>query len=810
MSINSINRMNTVDSLNIIDTDNMKEEPVMSATLNKLSRVNLDGSVEMVAVFPNELSRKLESIGHPDALIKVNSLIDEKLPSDTQTTYLQKLQEHVKYGIDLNGKTYVPFYIGSSDSRKAISAWLDKELLPEIGKWAMCGLKTADLLVAPNKYLAYIGLLTSATKPFEAIFGNKLDPRRIAVVDDFYINVHDTADNVNGVDVEFAVQKDIKINAFDGCGLVDPSVTNRKACTLRAPWMKALIIPSDFKGFCKKNNVAKITDLWGNVHNVEDIDVVLTKACFKMAKQYASWNQYCDAFEELGHTICVCVEEHQPRTKWMPYQQLQTLCGNDDDVLTFAQIAAHTVYQWSDPKGAAKLIGGNVGKAVKLYPDLLADEHVLERLQESFASKRQTILGGKVPDLGYNAFLAPDPVALLQYVCGMPVTGSLKTGECFCSNCHDGEVDITRNPHFDHAHVILNNVRKPNKYFMGPTLYINIFDLTTIRLRADYDGDHVWYSQNEHLLDLVHRTDAQYGNLPIDWTAPESEKCKINKAVVARAFVNNTKPAQIGIYADALTKMFAHGYDRSVCAWLTYAGNVLIDAAKHGSANVEQSDDVKAVMKSKLPLFAKFAKADTDRPLTDESFWANRVETTDSFADRYSILCDEKLPKELTINGSEDFVFTASDLMIEPHRATGWSAGLYSKGVFNYETGNYEGDGLFNQIAFRHQNEWGELKKDIAAKKQTWEEIRGKAALDELTAWAAERGETVEALYDVIVRRVFAGKGSAGYMAVMKDAFWRIFGDMAVEVLKRKLDRDSNDDFDIDLDWMDEEDFEEE
>lgn len=320
------NPVNTVLTTNNIEGGNTMESIVNNltnkslVTIKKITRLNLDGTSTQIAIFTNELARKLESMGCTDALIKLKSLIDDKLQDDEKAVLQQALQKMVSNGIDLNGKHYVPFCIGSSDSRKAISAWVDEEIYAGIGKWCMCGLTTNALHIAINKYLAYIALLLSSTRTFESIFGRKLDPRRVCIVSDYDVVVHGVVDQVNGDQVIYDMEKDVKINAFDGCGLVMPNITNFTACTLRAPWMKCLVIPGNFRKFCKEHDVHTIKDVWGTEHNVDDLDAVLTASCFKMSKQYESWAQYCDAFEELGHTICVCVEEHAPRKKWMPYQ----------------------------------------------------------------------------------------------------------------------------------------------------------------------------------------------------------------------------------------------------------------------------------------------------------------------------------------------------------------------------------------------------------------------------------------------------------------------------------------------------------
>ena len=37
-----------------------------------------------------------------------------------------------------------------------------------------------------------------------------------------------------------------------------------------------------------------------------------------------------------------------------------------------------------------------------------------------YASKREKMLGGHVPELSYNTFTAPDPVEFVQHVFGLP------------------------------------------------------------------------------------------------------------------------------------------------------------------------------------------------------------------------------------------------------------------------------------------------------------------------------------------------------------------------------------------------------
>lgn len=803
--------------------------------MNNIKKINLfANTIEEITVFDSELTRKIESMGLnvSDVLIKINSEVPKGKKEETELAESKvraQLRHMCAEGYVLDGRTYMPFLAGSSDARKATSSWIDVDLLPELGKWALCGLQTKDMVIAVNKYMAYLGLLTSASKSFEEAFDSVIDIRRVAIIPDTFVDVFAKADIVTMRSVEHDANRVCNINAFDGFGIIRAELTNNESCTLRGPWLKAYVQAALFDkiaAFCRKNNIPEsFKDFWGNTINLADVDVILTESCFKAAKLYKSWTQYQEAFELMGHTICVCVREHSPKLKGMPYQQGQTLSGNEEDALHFANHAYGTVYKYHEAKNAACLLSGDHRAAAKLYPALLNELHTSKCIQEKYTSKREDMLGGRIPELGYNAFLAPDMMAFVQHLLGQKITGSLKAGECSCAPADKGDVDVTRSPHLDNAHVVLNNVRKmsfvPTK---TPTMFINIFDMTTIQLRADYDGDHVWYSQDEWLLGLIKKTSDTIHNLPADWDVDKAPKSPINRATIANFICNLLHGSEIGIYADSLTKMWNSSYDRDVCDWLTYAGNVLIDAAKHTSVKIVKPDAVKELSAIPLPEFARHAKATADCPATSK-YWDEIREYTGtprcaysgSFLDMYSRKVGETVPETLTINGVEELVFDPTFMMVKADRKV--IPGLCKRGTWNPEKGTFEDAGVFQQIAFRHSDEWKLAMNSDAAKmhRDEWEAAKKAEAQKEIISYcrtlygAAVASKTDDEIligaYDNVLRNIFNTKMSEGMRTAVMQCFWRVFGDIAVRVLKSKvvnLDSDFIDpEFDDDDDLFD-------
>ncbi len=777
--------------------------------IQKVSIAN--NAVETVSMFTSAFTDKLDTMGiEPvNALVKICAECpkreeDEAIVKSIKTNY-------VASGFQLNGNFYDVFAAGSSDIRKATDAWLRHDLLPEIGKWAMCGLQTKNMKLAINKYMAYIGLLFSASKKFEDVFGTRINIRRVAVIKDAEVIVNTVADVVSMEDVSHGAKRELHINAFDGFGIVRKNLTHGESCTLRGPWLKAFAQAIDWHklvAFCVARGIKpEFKDMWGNTIQLKDVDIILTESCFKTATQYESWEQYCNAFEALGHDVRVCVREHKPHLKGLPYQQGQTLMGNEDDALHFMQHAKATVWKYSDPKKAATLLYGYHAQAAKMYPAMLNEPFTKRCIQEMYTTKRNDMLGGRIPELGYNSFLAPDPVAFAEHLFGLPVKGFLKAGECFCAAAEEGNVDVTRSPHLDNAHVVLNNVASC-PLAEGPTMFINIWDTTTIQLRADYDGDHVWWSQDKYLLELVKRSYEVLGNLPVDWDVAKAEKVAITKSAIANFSINLIHGSEIGLYADALTKMWNHGYDRDVCDWLTFAANVLIDAAKHASMKIVKPDEVNELNNVSLPLFAMYAKADKNRPVgpywTEERVTASgmvlppRCAYTGSFLDMYSKKVSENIDETLTISGIEDDIFDSSMMMIDQHRKIGKLAGLSKKGIYDPESNTFKECGLFQNIAFRHSTEWNKLVGDNSffANRREWEEETAKAARKEIIDWARAQYDGAEqftdeaiedACYDIILRNIYHTRMSDGMDTVIKQAFWRIYGDKAVNVLKARL-----------------------
>lgn len=805
---------------------------------------------EEISMFDSEVTRWLDENGHETSdIMKVKADVpNNKHVHEEEARVHGDVMHYTNTGLVFSQKIYNVFMATSSDNRKATTTWVKKEIIPQIGEWALCGLKAKDIFLAVNKFMAYMGLLASASKRFSELFGQEISIRRVAVVGDHDVMVEGLTSFVaNERKISKAEARKLIINAFDGMGVIMAELTNGESMTIRAPWVKAFVqavYRKALKKWLKDHGIpTKFKDRWGKEWDLDDVDIILTESCFKAAKLYESWEYYCNAFERLNHHICVCVREHKPKLKGMPYQQGQTLLGTECDADMFACHAKDTVRKYSDPAEAANLLPKWQKRAVKMYPAMLNERHTARTIQEKYTSLILDMMGGRIPELGYNSFAAADITALIQFIFGQPVTGTLKAGECFCHAAEPGLVDVTRNPHMDHAHVLLKRVDSL-PLAIGPSMFINIWDLATIKLRCDYDGDHFWWSQDERLIDLVQRTYEKLGDVTFDWSAPAAKKVLVTKKEISNFVSNLLHGSEIGLYADALTKMWNHQYDFDICGWLTYGANVIIDAAKHGEVDKKVLDILKDILKEmselKLPWFAMYAKADKEHPINDpywiggkkiirnddgstyERTYEPRVEHTNSFLDMFSEKVDKIIPKTLVIDGADKMIFDTHVLLIKPDRKMGRLSNISIKArEYDPETGEYTDGGKWQQICFRLASEYKALcdaDDSFKGNHDEWMEFKRQYVIRELIQWARDQysdlpdmdkvsdDRLLDAIYDIITRNIFnTFKTTDAYDMVVKNTYWWVFGEKTCEVIRTNLGI-SEDDLDIPDDDMDDED----
>ncbi|MCM1168150.1 MAG: hypothetical protein NC401_19370, partial [Ruminococcus sp.] len=353
--------------------------------------------------------------------------------------------------------------------------------------------ETKELI--PAKFESYKALACSASVPVSM-------PRDILVVDDFVLNVHakyiqledsETSDEP----VETYVDGDVELNASDGFGLMCPSLAERWSeelgldytaggMCIRNLFCKGMAYAFDFQEFAKRYyDRDTITDAWGAVHNIEDIELILPVSVLKLWDSYKSLEHYLECCREYHHGFAVTktCDKKLKNEQTLNYQFLQSYELTDEEI---EELIAPTV---TDIK---ETINGNVdktilflhgdfaenyrfakddyhlAKALMIEPRLAGDPYVISYVKGMMLKKIKQAKIGKLKAHGNFAVISGDPLAFCQSVFKCDVSdeknGLLKAGEMYSkywiddSNGEDKQVVCFRAPMSCHNNIRVMNV----------------------------------------------------------------------------------------------------------------------------------------------------------------------------------------------------------------------------------------------------------------------------------------------------------------------------------------------------------------
>lgn len=255
--------------------------------------------------------------------------------------------EGITLTIGSTPRRYVAFERSGNMSRNGRLSFIRADLYERVRRRIMLGMHIGQCQL--SKLYAYNGLMMSTGVRVEDV---GIDvPSRVIVID----NPVRTAPNVNIITVEDdgtqnstrkyeRVEKraDINITCFDGEGLISTQYAeaiDERLCgehvhtsfQIRLPFVKGMLHQVDFKDFLKNCGTKTITDIWGKVHAVDDVEIILTKSMFKgygwLKENGMSWEDYWSAFRKYDHALYITqVSREEPEsTTELNYQFLTTV-----------------------------------------------------------------------------------------------------------------------------------------------------------------------------------------------------------------------------------------------------------------------------------------------------------------------------------------------------------------------------------------------------------------------------------------------------------------------------------------------------
>lgn len=475
-----------------------------------------------------EIYRELEAIQMVEDYIDV--IMDK--PDD-----IFKLQN----GFLFNGKKFRRLVGTSNGVKKSVVIYTS--LWEELDERLNCGRDTTKELV-PAKFESYKGLACSASIPLS-------EPNGVIVVSDleleFVSHVIELKDSDDGSEpIMLEKNMTVGLNANDGFGLMSPELAQKwsddlhldyrmSGCCIRNAFVKGMSYTFDFHKFAKEiahNNI--VTDVWGQQHNINDINLILTASMFKLWDSYRSYKDYSEQFHKYNYTYAITkatpkILDNQRALNYQFIQSYQLSNEEISDLIKPTVSEIKSVLHNDVGKSILFLRGESVTeenvlsdlpdnyvKAIMIDDRMLNDPYSIDMINAAIKKKINDAKIGVINVHGNYQVLSGDPYALCQHIFGLiddtANCGLLKVGEVYSNYWANEGVDRVccfRAPMSCHNNIRAMNVVNNNEAnewykYMSEVFIINVHDTFTHALNgADHDGDICFSSNNKILLEKL-------------------------------------------------------------------------------------------------------------------------------------------------------------------------------------------------------------------------------------------------------------------------------------------------------------------
>ncbi len=339
-----------------------------------------------------------------------------------------------KDGFQINGTDYRRLLGTTGGVKTNTIIFVNETLLPELNRRIDNG-RDLSKAFTPAKLEAYRSLVCSSSIPVSM-------PRGVVVVHDCITHFQSDIielDDTHGEQpsMKYIKDKDIELNDSDGYGLAMPELMQRwgedigadyllPGCVLRNSFCKGAVFPVDFQKFARDHQIYQVRDVWNNVYDIQDIELVLTESMLKLWDSYTSMEDYLKNCEKNHYTFAItkASEKKLENLRTMNYQFLQSYDFTDEEI---DELIAPTVDEIRDilsedyrktilyTKGTGlndknvRRLDASFATALMIEPEMLKDAYVRNQIS---AMLRKRIDAAKVGVLNVPAnysFVSGDP-----------------------------------------------------------------------------------------------------------------------------------------------------------------------------------------------------------------------------------------------------------------------------------------------------------------------------------------------------------------------------------------------------------------
>lgn len=440
----------------------------------------------------------------------------------------------VENGVTVNENHFQRFVGTPNGLKHNTLLFVNGTILDELNKRCNCGRK--DIPIIPSKLEAYKSLTCSASQPI-------CSPNGILVVPDCLTHIYEDVIKIeDDVEPRITYEQNVELenNVTDGFSICTIEYMVRIAeclnlnyvpggVCLRNAWFKGMLYPFPIMEFFEKYyGKDTVTDIWGNEHNIKDIEMITTESSFKLYKAYDNIDEYVRLTKENGYTWAVTkiAPKKLEDERELNYQYLQSYEFEDEDI---EKLCAPTIRYLKDAlcgdyESTINFLGindtvqkGTWQEALYVCPKMLDDPFVIESVYRMIRKKIDLAKIGKLKVHGNYQIVSGDPFMLMESVCGLEPKGLLHADQVYSDYWLDEDVKeivIFRSPmtaHNDIRKCAIGNSPEMTYWYqyMNGIIILNGWDTICQALNGcDYDGDILFTTNNEQLI-------KKYKRLPV-------------------------------------------------------------------------------------------------------------------------------------------------------------------------------------------------------------------------------------------------------------------------------------------------------
>lgn len=479
-----------------------------------------------------------------------------------------------KKGVTVNGINYRRFVGTTGGLKNNTLLFCNSQYIDQLNELCECK-RNPEVKLVPAKYEAYKALTCSASQPI-------CNPNGILVVKDCItqyfadvISLDDGDENTKEPIREIIYNKSLENNVSDGFNLCTIQYMQRVADSLgldyvpggvclRNAWLKGMLYPFPIYEFIEKYNNGNymIDDIWGNVQDIRNCEMIVTESSLKLWSAYNSVDDYVNAYKECGYGFSVTkISPHVlEEQRELNYQYLQSYEFTQDDI---EELCAPTIKYLKDAmcgdySSTVKFLGINENTDVNswqraLYTSeyMLGDPYIIDSTHRYIKKKMNDAKIGKLFVDGNYQIASGDPFALMQSICGLEVTGLLKANECYSKfwiDRNENEIVLFRSPMTSHNNIRMCHINSSYEcqywyQYMNTIMIINGWDSFCMAENGeDWDSD-LNFSTNNSVLKRRYRL------LP----AIECVQRNAEKIVVTETAIKKTNKAGMGNQVGTIT-----------------------------------------------------------------------------------------------------------------------------------------------------------------------------------------------------------------------------------------------------------------